>query len=60
MTGAIAEVYAADEAYHACEGYEISKMKAALIASGLRFGEKHDTSLLRKPEKTNQSHYADS
>ena len=32
-------VYAADEAYHACEGDEISKMEAALIASGLRFRE---------------------
>jgi hypothetical protein len=29
-------VYAADEAYHACEGDEISKMEAAPIASGLR------------------------
>jgi hypothetical protein len=32
-------VYAADEAYHACEGDEISKMEAAFSASGLRFRE---------------------
>lgn len=42
------------------EGDEISKMEAALIASSLRFREEDDTSLLPNPEKTNQSHYADS